>query len=145
MTEDFLRTQGRNAKRVRLGLLALTLLLSCTGSPPSQYRTHTLSSGEVVKVLSLTRIAFAESDPALMLRYETDQDLSDTAALHAEAGRIWLDFREQAESAGVHGAVLSAIAPPSAGGAGRSRGYNFAYLKRSDGEWYEAGPSPKPR
>lgn len=76
-----------------------------------------------------------------MLKYETDQSIADTAALHAEASRIWLGFRAEAEGAGVQSAVLSATSPSSASSIGRSRGYNFVYIKQSDGKWYEVRPS----
>jgi hypothetical protein len=80
-----------------------------------------------------------------MLKYETAQDLSDTAALHAEAQRIWLEFREEAESAGVQSAVLSANSPPADPGVVRRRGYNFVFVKQVGGKWIEVRPSSPPR
>jgi hypothetical protein len=129
-----IRVSSRSAQ----ALLALLLLTACTGeSAQPRYRIHTLSSGEQVRVLGVNRLTFPESGPALMLKYQTDLNVADTAALHAEAGRIWADFRTEAESAGVGGAVLSATSAPTTGIIGQSRGYNFVYLKRSDGTWHE--------
>jgi len=90
-----------------------------------------------VKVLGVSRMTFPKSGPALMLKYQTDLSMADTAALHAEAERIWVDFRSEAESAGVSGAVLSATSAPSGGIISHGRGYNFVYVKRSDGSWRE--------
>lgn len=119
-------------------LLALFLLTACTGKAAQpRYRIHKLSSGEQVRVLGVNRLTFPQSGPALMLKYQTDLNVADTAALHAEAERIWADFRAEAESAGVRGAVLSANSAPTTGIIGQSRGYNFVYVKRSDGNWHE--------
>jgi hypothetical protein len=68
-----------------------------------------------VKVLGVRRMTFPKSGPALILQYQTDLKLADTAALHAEAQRIWVDFRAEAESANVKGVVLSATSPGSTG------------------------------
>lgn len=117
--------------------LGLLLLAACTNGPAQPgYRIHTLSSGEQVKVLGVSRLTFPQSGPALMLKYQTDRNVTDTAALQAEAERIWMDFRAEAESAGVRGAILSAISAPSAGIIRQSRGFNFVYVKRPDGSWH---------
>ena len=134
-----MRTQGQGAIHPELMLLALFLFTTCTSGPAgSSYRMHTLSSGERVKVLGVSRMTFPKSGPALMLKYQTDLNMADTAALQAEAERIWADFRSEAESAGVSGAVLSATSAPSGGIISHGRGYNFVYVKRSDGSWRES-------
>jgi hypothetical protein len=125
-------------RRAHVALVYL-LVAACSGGPSqAHYQTHTLSSGQQIKVLGVTRMTFPQSGPALMLKYQTDLDISDTAALHAEAGRVWADFRAEAERAGVGGAILSATSPPVGGMVSHSKGYNFVYLKQADGGWQEA-------
>lgn len=125
--------------------LGLLLLTACASGPaPPRYRVHTLSSGEQVKVLGVSRMTFPQSGPALMLKYQTDLDVTDTATLHAEAQRIWADFRAEAEKAGVQGAILSATSTPSSGIVSHSRGYNFVYVRHSDGSWHEAHKADGP-
>jgi hypothetical protein len=127
----------RLVAREAIGLL---LLAACSSGPVQPgYRTHNLSSGEQVKVLGITSMSFPQSGPALMLKYQTDLDVADTVALRAEAERIWVDFRTEAERAGVQSAILSANSPPSPGIIRHSRGYNFVYGKQSDGTWRQLG------
>jgi hypothetical protein len=118
-----------------LGLFLLPACIGKSAQPP--YRIHTLSSGEQIKVFGVSRMTFPKSGPAIMLKYQTELSLADTAALHAQAERIWVDFRGEAESAGVKGAVLSATSAPTTGLVRHSQGYNFVYVKRSDGSWHE--------
>jgi hypothetical protein len=118
--------------------LATLLAAGCGGTPPQQpYQIHTLPSGEQVKVLGVGRINFSGSGPALMLKYQTDLNMSDTAALHAQAARIWEEFRKDADQAQVTSAVVSANSPPSGGIVSRGRAYNFVYERAADGNWRE--------
>jgi hypothetical protein len=133
------RRRHQTAPRSVLILLGLLVPIACTSKPTVPgYRVHILSSGEQVKVLGVSRTSFPQTGAALILRYETDLDLTNTEALRAEAGRIWVDFRTEAERADVHGAVLSATSAPSTGIVRHSRGYNFVYIRHSDGTWREA-------
>lgn len=123
--------------RITGALSVLFVLSACGGSPRTSpgYRVMSLPSGEQVKVLGVAPMSFAESGPALMLRYQTDVNLDDTLALRAEADRIWVMFRVDADSAHVRAAILSANAAPSGGIVSRGRGYNFIYQKDSAGTW----------
>ena len=121
-------------------LLLLAFNTSCGGraSQPA-YQLRTLSSGRTVKILAVGRINFPESGPALMLRYQTDVAISDTARLRQEAEDIWHDFQPVADSARVSGVVLSANSPPSGGLVSKSEGYNFVYERAPDGTWRLGG------
>jgi hypothetical protein len=129
------------APRLLVGeVLGLLLLTACSSGPVQpRYHIHTLSSGEEVKVMGVTSITFPQSGPALMLKYQTDLDIADTAALRTEAEHIWADFRTEVERAGLQSAILSANSPPSPGIVRHSRGYNFVYGKQSDGTWRRLG------
>jgi hypothetical protein len=122
--------------RFRL-LLLVVLLAGCGGAqPPVQVRR--LPSGEPVKVLGVAKVNFAASGPALMLRYQTDLNMDDVDAVHAEAQRIWTEFRKEAEQAHVQSAVVSANAPPSGGGViSHTRTYNFVFERSGAGDWRE--------
>jgi hypothetical protein len=117
---------------------SLILLTGCgAGSqPPFHYRR--LSSGEQVKVLGIGKVNFGAIGPALMLKYQTDLNMDDEAAVHAEAQRIWAEFRKDADQAQVQSAIVSANSPPSGGGAiSHTRAYNFVFERRGAGEWHE--------
>jgi hypothetical protein len=120
-------------------LLPSLLILSGCGSaaqPHFQYRR--LPSGEQVRVLAIRKVNVGASGPALMLQYETDLNLDDEAAVHAEVERIWAEFRRDADQAQVRSAIVSANAPPSGGGViSHTRSYNFVFERTGGGEWRE--------
>ena len=73
-----------------------------------------------------------------MLRYQTDLNMDDANAVHAEAGRIWADFRKDAERARVQSAIVSANSPPEGGGViTHTRTYNFVFERSGSGDWRE--------
>lgn len=129
--------RSRAAAPVFTTLWLVTLAACGSGSRP-QYQIRTLSSGRTLKVLGERRISFPQSGPALMLQYQTDVPLADTAALRAEAADVWRDYQARADSAGVQGAILSANMPPSGGLVSHSGGFNFVYRRGPAGEWRAA-------
>jgi hypothetical protein len=64
-------------------ILSVLFLMFFTASVYAQapVRQVKLPSGKSVKVLSVTKIAFSEDAPALLLDYETDLKVSDLPAL----------------------------------------------------------------
>jgi hypothetical protein len=119
-------------------LLPILVLAGCRGTPQPPIKLHTLPSGEQVKVLGIRKITSSASGPALMLRYQTDMNMDDANAVHAEAERIWADFRKDAEQAHVQSAIISANSPPSGGGViTHTRAYNFVFERRGTGDWRE--------
>ena len=123
-----------------LPALAISLAVACGsggaagGSQPA-YQLVTLSSGRQLKVLGEARMNFPNSGPALMLRYQTDVPLTDTAALRTQAADIWRDYQPHADSTDVRGVILSANAAPQGGFVSQNAGYNFVYEKGADGRW----------
>jgi hypothetical protein len=122
-------------KAIFLALAAAASLLvtSCTPPPPS-YTERKLSSGRMIKDAGATKIAFSGGDTALMLRYYTDVDMSDHAALKAEAEEIWKDFQVQVDKAGLKGAILSANEMPH-GFISQTSMFNFVFEKQPTGQW----------
>ena len=90
-------------------------------------------------MLGIGKINFKASDPALMLKYQTDLHMDDTSALHAEAQRIWAEFRKDAERAKVQSAIVSANSAPTSGIVSHGRVHNFVYQRSGDGSWQEVG------
>lgn len=116
-----------------LALTAGLFLSSCTPPPPS-YSERKLSSGRVVKSVSIGKIAFSGGDSALMLKYYTDVDMSDSAALQLEAEDIWKDFQPEVDKAGLKGAILSANSMPH-GFISQTSMFNFVFEKQPTGQW----------
>lgn len=92
-------------------LLPVALLCACSNGPA--YRSVTLPSGRVVKVLGVGTIRFASGEIGLSLTYQTDLKISDQDALRKEVDEIWAAFRVDAEKAGVHSAIISANEIPT--------------------------------
>ena len=116
-----------------LAVAASLLIISCTPPGPN-YAERKLSSGRVIKVAGMGKIAFSGGDSALMLKYYTDIDTSDIAALQAEAEEIWKDFQPDVERTGLKNAILSANSMPH-GMISQTSGFNFVFEKRSSGQW----------
>src|SRR5262249_9721012 len=117
-------------------LACILAIAACAGSPPLQIRK--LASGEEIKVLGIGKLKSSPSGPSLVLRYQTDLNMDDPDAVHAEAERIWGEFRKDADSAHVQSAIVSANAPPSGGGViTHVRTYNFVFERAAGGGWHE--------
>jgi hypothetical protein len=117
----------------------VVVLAACGSAPQPPVQVHRLPSGEEIKVLGISRINFSASGPALMLKYQTDLKMDDTSAVHAEAQRIWAEFRKDAERAQVQSAIVSANAAPTGGIVSHGRAYNFVYERDGNGSWREVG------
>ena len=116
-------------------LLPVALLCACSNGPA--YRSVTLPSGRVVKVLGVGPIRFGSGEIGLSLTYQTDLKISDQDALRKEADEIWAAFRVDAEKAGVHSAIISANEIPEGMIIKKSRTYTFVYQKSDIGEWHQ--------
>lgn len=119
-----------------LTVLALACtLFGCTFGQPTQVRR--LKSGREIKVMSEMKIFFTGGEPALMLKYQTNLDLTDQAKLHDEVMDIWSEFRSDADRAGVQNAMISAISVPQGGIIKTSQGSSFLFKKTPSGQWQE--------
>jgi hypothetical protein len=71
-----------------------------------------------------------------MLKYETDLKISDVEALRKEADEIFAVFKADAENGKFTSAIVSANEKPTGLILKNSKGYNFVYEKRADGQWH---------
>ena len=118
-----------------LSLLVVMAMTGCTvGSGPT-YQVRQLSSGKSLRVLGVGQMNFPDSGPALVLQYQSDVDFDNKAGLRKEADEIWADFKADVEKSNVGSAVLSANAPPKGTIVQQGQGFNFVFMKQSDGTW----------
>jgi len=119
----------------------IALLFACTAQ--AQYGTIKLETGKSVEVLNVGPLYFTHGGPpALVLRYKSDVNFSDTRALHKEALGVWKTFRVEVEQGHFQSAVLSANSPPSEGLISHSQGYNFVFVKQGH-VWREIDDAAK--
>jgi hypothetical protein len=105
-----------------LQTLTVTLLCFVCSFAAGRASTFTLPTG-----VTLTVISMAPEHSTLTLRYRSNVDIHDHAALHAEALNVWRVFQLYAEERGYGSAVLSP-----------SDGPHFTFHKQ-DGLWAEEG------
>jgi len=108
------------------------LSTACTQTPP--YTQQTLPSGRTIKAGSVMKMYFTKGDPALILKYYTDVEISDADALRQEVDDIWQSFKIDVEKAGLKVAIISANEIPK-GMISKTKGYNFIFIKQEDGLW----------
>jgi hypothetical protein len=119
-----------------LVLFVLTLLVSCRRGPATTPRV--LSTGKSIEVISVGKMSFPESGPALILRYQTDLNLDDKQALAQEVDAIWPDFQKEVQSAEVTGAAITASERPRGWPLYHMRQFTFVYTQQPDGTWKQA-------
>lgn len=92
-----------------------------------------LPSGREVRLLAFAQ-GGADSEPAIMLRYETSLPLGDSAAVGKEAAEVWEKVRDEIDSEGVRAAMLQAT--------GSVQGWVFPFASSRKYAWQrdEGGP-----
>ena len=116
-----------------VSLLILLCLCACSGTKLEQVK---LPSGDSIGVLGVTTMHFSNGPPALLLKYQTDKPINDTAALRKQAEEVWTQFRPQVERQGLKNAILSANDPPRGFIVTSNSTYNFVFDQRPDGSWH---------
>lgn len=71
----------------------------------------------------------------LVLKYQTNIPIEDTKQLAKEADKIWPDFQENVEAAGLSYGMLSAQAAPRGFIVTTTKSFNFVYTKDKNGQW----------
>jgi hypothetical protein len=110
----------------------LFLLAACSQSPP--YKSQTLPSGRTIKIGGIMQINFSKGDPALMLKYYTDVNVSDSDAITKEVDDIWQSFKNDVEKSGMNAAIISANELPK-GIISKTKGCNFVFMRQPNGSW----------
>jgi hypothetical protein len=127
---------------IALAVLGLVGSLACGGGPRTQ--PHTLSSGKTIRVLSVGQMHFSQSEPALVLSYQTDLKIDQAESLRSEVIEIWKDFRKDVDGANLASAIIMANEVPKGRIIQQGRSFNFLFEKRADGTWPdEPRSSPK--
>jgi hypothetical protein len=125
--------QGGDTVRNRVLASLAALAVGCTQAPA--YQVTRLPSGREIKVLGVTKMFFSQDDPALMLKYQTDLDLDDGAALAAEVEEVWQVFRKDAEAAQVNGAIILVSDAPKGFIVTTNNNHGFVFERSPDGAW----------
>ena len=115
-------------------LLVSALCCACSAQQPS--RPLKLASGRVVRVLGEGPINFSQGPTALMLKYETDLQVADAEKLRKEADEVLAILKIDAAKGNFTSVIVSANEKPSGLIFKTSKGYNFVYEKRADGQWH---------
>jgi hypothetical protein len=116
-------------------LLCLAFLNLCACSSAPSYRPVPLPNGKIIRVLTIMPMHFSSGPDALMLRYQTDLKVSDTAALRQEVNEIWPSFQEDVEKGNFRAALISANEIPTGTIIKENHSYDFVFKKGDDGSW----------
>jgi hypothetical protein len=148
---DFVSDSPPNsAEGIMNGMVkSLIVVLVCVTSVACEsqaqaLREVSLPSGKKVKVMAAGRINFSNDSPALMLKYQTDLKISDTAELRKEVEEIWAMFKADVEQAKLTNAIISANEVPHGLVIKTGNAFNFVYKKSTDGRWELVGGAEKP-
>lgn len=124
---------------MRIKIWSLTVLLlagiSC-GSQTKNSNAFKLPSGKEIKVTGIGKMDFPNSDPALVLNYQTDISIDDKTALRKEVDEIWQVFQKDVENANLKAGVIRATHVEGTGLVKSGKGYGFVFVKRDDGKWH---------
>ncbi len=107
--------------------------LAC-GPAVQDYRVVRAPSGRALRVEAVSAID-AGGEPALLLVYHSDVDLSDARALRAEVDDAWRWLRPRAEAEGHRAAVIRATQWERRGWARRGRATEFVVVRTDSGAW----------
>jgi hypothetical protein len=118
-------------------VLVISLVASSSLALASTYTLQTLPSGRKIKILGIGKMFFSKDEPALMLKYQTDNDIDKIDLIRQEAEEIWPIFRVNVENFGLSNAIISAIETPKKKLLilSTSRSYNFLISKKQNGSW----------
>jgi hypothetical protein len=116
-------------------LIFVAASLSCTGSPQN-FKLFKLPSGKEIKITSINKMDFPNSDPALVMSYLTDISIDDKTALRKEIDEVWSVFQADVENAHLKAGVIRATYVEGNGLVKSGKGYGFVFVKRDDGKWH---------
>lgn len=118
---------------VRIVGLMLLLVLAATVRGAE---VQTLPDGRRITLLQVVEVEPETGARTLVLEYQTELPLTDTAALAAEVDAVWAYFRPTVEAAGVDTAAIKAMAPPTGFIRKRSKAsQTFVYWRSGNGPW----------
>lgn len=134
-----LRTRASSGLDVGLGvvLLSVAALASACGPAEPGYTVVASPAGGELKLEELSETLAPGGEPALLLRYRTDLDLSDVPALEREIVEVWNYLRPRVEARGFDAAVIQAAywEPPSWQRRGAAAQYVIERSRNGQGSW----------
>lgn len=116
-------------------ITCLLLVFMCGCSQDPQYKLVNLPSGKIIKVMGIGKMFFTKDDPALMLKYETDNSIDNKDLLRLEVEEIWPLFKSDVEHAKLTIAIISAHEPSKGTFIKTRRSFNFVFKRMEDGKW----------
>ena len=116
--------------------LALLLICIACGSQAQNYKTFRLPSGKEIKITSMGKMDFPNSEPALVMNYLTDISIDNKVALRKEVDEIWGVFQKDVENANLKAGVIRATHVEGSGFVKSGQGYGCVFVKRDDGKWH---------
>ena len=120
--------------RLSVSVIVLAACLSCRSSIQN-HPAYRLPSGKEIKVTSVERMDFPNSDPALVMNYLTDIPIDDRIALRQEVDEIWRVFQQDIEKAHLKAGVIRANHAEGGGVVKTVNGYGFVFVKEADNKW----------
>ena len=120
-----------------LGFLLVSALIVGSIDSAAAAKKVALPNGALIVVEGVGKIYFTENKAwALVLNYQTDLSLSDTANLRAQAIEIWRHFfGRMADEANLKDAVIMAFDKPKPRFFGTRKQYGFVFRKEKNGVW----------
>lgn len=97
-----------------------------------KYTVKQLPSGKKMKLHFVGPLIFADGDQALLLSYESDYKLDDTAKLKKEVEEIWTYFKQDASLQGFKHAVITVREEPEGPAARTARVKNFLFEQKAN-------------
>jgi hypothetical protein len=127
-----------------LAALGLIFLSSSPAPAAPLYENETikLPCGNMIKILSVSRIEYSKGVMALMVRYQTKLSVEEQRkALSAEVDDVFQEAQKQVERDGFHEAIISSNEVPHGVILTTNRMLNFIFERGSDGSWTRLGRS----
>ena len=123
--------------RCKTWALVLLLVVGPFGCGGSQnFKLFKLPSGKEIKITSTGKMNFSNSDPALVLNYQTDISIDNKTALRKEVDEIWDVFQHDVENAHLKAGIISATHVEGTGFIKSGNSYRFVFVKRDDAKWH---------
>ncbi len=135
LTDDVLKNIKRLYMNIPPLMVSFVVLLSFNCGSEQKYDLKTLPTGKQVKVLSIHPLTFGDGTTSMVLAYQTDLKITDSASLRKEVQEIRFFFRDEVNRANVRGAVISANEVPTGFIINHYNTFNFVFQKNQDSTW----------
>ena len=125
-------TATRQGRVWRLVLVMLGAAALC-GAQTEATRELILQSGKLIRVLGVSRLNSTQGT-ALVLKYQTDVNISDLRTLRKEIDEVWPVFKGDVDKAKLTTAIIAATEVPQ-GVVLKSAATHYFMFRKIDGDW----------